>query len=567
MLAIRTCSLEVLKQFKGIRANFQTADGFSVVVCLFLTGWLVFATTRLELLYLSHYPFFYDPAAYHARDLALYKMLNESDVWTTFVYEFQNNFRYPLRSLPLLLVAPSQLASVVGHIWTESLFVWIFLSLLCSTVRASTNNFLFACSAVALFVSIPFLYDPVSGMAAFWLDFTSACALSSSAICLIRYLSSNRKAWLLAFGALASATALCRWSASVYLLVFASLAVPVALYTRKLGAAQLLERSATVLVTALPGLAFFGVHYRFNLYYYATFGFAFKAPVFQAISWTLNTIPLIMGVPQLAVLVLLSISAPLLSWRAGDFGIAKHFICLWLPTSIFSFLCFIVGAVGGVHPYVYFAPALFVAAFCGLNQNTVNRQWLNIAASLLVLLSIVGTGCAYNENRKMANGAPPLQKLTKERDQALAGLIELTRSKTFAQFDSETNSPQLELFFNHQQKLCDTVGLFSIHELYLRGLHPNQTPNQVADKIYADARRKVELIAVLSRSDALLSSKIFNNSYSATVAREVSLKVHASPEWKFISQVNGPVGQLDVYENTALKKSQSRKLTKSTSSE
>lgn len=508
------------------------------------------AAARLETTYLDNYGFFYDPAAYYVRNITVFKYFQEHGLWQSLVNETIADERCPGRIIPYLLFAPKLLTTLMGHMWSEMPVLWAFLALLSTTIYQRTKSLLLPIAATALFLAVPFLLDPKLGVGAYWLDFTSACALGCAAICLIRYLHARHNGWMFAFGAFASATTLCRWSAACYLLVFIGFAIPTVIAANSL--AQWKESAKSLLyatLTAMPGVCFFLNFFGYNSWYYKQFGYAFDAPINQSLAWTFSALRLTFGDTILSILLGLTAINTVGVFISKN-GRARALISLWAPAAVLVFLCGIAKAVDGFHPIVYFAPALFVSAFCPIGRtDEKHRMWLRTISILLTAFALTTTIQSYETLRRMAKTPPEFLKLQKQVDAAIAKYIVATNSASFHQFDSETVMPHMEVFFYHG-RLCRWESVFSMHESYLHHLYKKQTPAQMADSAYKTLNSRIALTAVFA--DPEVATKAFNNPYSVAISQEMAKRIAHDKRWKFIDFLNSPKGKLAVYQNTAL---------------
>lgn len=520
---------------------------FSIVA----TAWLSYSSIRIESTYLQNYGFFFDPAAYYLHNIAVYQFYETHGQWDTLIHELFNNERCPGRVIPYIILSPKLLATLWGHMWTQMPVLLAFLVLLSSTIYKKSQSLLLATGSIVLFSGIPFLYHPTNGLAAYWLDLTSACALGSAAVCLIRYADARQQRWMYAFGAFCSIAALCRWSAAFYVLTFAALALPLVLFGRSHPWKRSLLDLACAVVTALPGLLFLFSSWKSNAWYYKTFGYAFGAPISQSLTWTSGALKEMIGMPIIWVLALSTAVGAVLLTRT-KFK-APLVLSLWFPVSVLVFVCVVVKAVDGFHPLVYFAPALFVAGFCPLSTIRSNPIWLRLAASLMIAIGLFSAIDSYELYRRFAKSPSPERALQKRCDSALANLIVSSKAETATQFDTETCMPHLEAFFFNGTS-CASVALFSKHESYLKFIFKNQTPEEMAASACRQVRSDLDLVAVFTDPAQALKPGTFNNSYSATVSNRVSEYVSKDPAFKFVANVDGIAGKLSVYRNTAFKK-------------
>lgn len=563
--------VEVLDSPVGDRNIFSLQGKWSIVpslvILLFASAacvWLVFASVRIENTLLNQYGFFFDPATYYLRNIEVFKAYQEHGAWATALQEITTNERCPARTVPYLLFAPKLLASTMGHLWTEVPLLFAFLTLLCSTVYERTRSLLFALASTSVFLALPFLYHPVLGLAAYWLDFSAACAMGCAALCMIRYLKSHQNGWMFAMGAFASLVPLCRWSAGSYLVCFLALAVPLLFAFRPLqNWKRITTALACALVTGLPGLTYMLAFFQSNISFYGKHGYALGAPVSQSIGWTAFALNSMVSTPVLALLLALTAAGlVVLVIRLKEFDqqqIRLTLLCTWFPVSVFVFVCFAVKAIDGYHPLVYFAPALFASAFCWLPELRTHRMWLHVCSCALVALTVFVAVDSYEGARKLAGHPRPDLKLQKETDAAVARFIVQTNSPSYAQFDNETVNPKLEVFFNHG-RLCTWEPCFSVFESYMKLLAPGKSADEVATVACNKVTEKVPLVIVFAQPEQANAPGVFDNQYSATVSETVSRFVAHHPSWKFLGHINGRHGKLSVYQNTTLPKTAPQKL-------
>lgn len=546
------------------------------VTALF-TAWLVFACRHIELTYLRNYGYFFDPASYYQHNIDLYRLYQQSGLGSALSYEIQHNSRFPFRTIPYLLFAPQQLVTNFGHMWSEMPFVWLFLYMYAGTLYQRTKSLCFALAASSIFLGVPYLYDPTLGIAGFWLDFTSACALGCAALSLVAYHRSRNIGWMLAFGALASVAALSRFSSSFYVLAYASLAMPCALLSidrcdyknpqpvpqpvldeirrqPKINWQDATFGLLAALLTALPGLAFLFAFLQENRSYYSTYGYAFGAPIMQSIAWTVPALVRLLGLPILATLLFFSgINLILLLCKRMS-NRPVLFLSLWLPISIFLFVCFVVKAVDGWHCLVYFIPALMVSAFVPLARLRPNHIWWRALVPALAILSIATTICSYKTFHHLAKNPPPHLALRKQADAAMARFILQTQAPSFLQFDTESLMPQLEVFLNQGFFTRWPSTMFSIHETYMKNYYPGKEPTAMSQAVYNQLKREVALVAVFDHPGDAEQPGVFNNPYSSTVARRISEMVASDTAiWHRVGSTDSPNGKLSIYSNSTFK--------------
>lgn len=533
-----------------------------LAVCTSITLWLLFASSIVETKYLQHYGHFLDPAAYYYQNIECFRRFQQDGLLSALCSELTQNAKSPGRTIPYLLFCPQLLVHPLGHLATTGPVLWLFLALLMHTVRARTKSLLFATAAAATFAAIPFLYDARWGLAAYWLDTASALSMSCSALCLINYISDRKISWLLACCALASITATFRYTAGYYMLAFLAVALPVALLPllrQRENRPKLIHTAAACMIGGLPGLTFLFGFLADNRAHYNACGYAFGASLTQSVMWTLRAAQQLLSDPLIILLgsfTVISLCSAFAGMRkngeAKSISRGRSDLCLqaclslWLPLSIFSFVCLVVRAIDGYHPLFYFGPALIVSAFCAFPLT--RSQFLNKSLSVsLIVAAVASAASAFASSLYLARHPYPYQVLHRQAEVAIVSAIVKTRALKFVEFDDETLMPQVEAFLNYGHFCSFPPKLFSVHKSYLQFFYPQQTPELAAQSAYRYLRQEVSLVAVFDDAHQPLRTPCFDNDYSATVASVVSNQVATDPHWQLVQKVNSPKGMLAIY--------------------
>jgi hypothetical protein len=546
------CDAALLGTRSGSYRAFAIFLGAAII-----TAWLVWSCWRLETMFVAHHGYFYDAAAYLQQHIALYHSYLQQGAWTTICNDFVSNNRCPLRTLPYLIAAPRLLIQQSGHLWTEIPFLFSLVLSFGWVVARRTRSVLLALSAMSTFCAMPYLYDPMHGIAAFWLDLTAAFALGSAVLALVSFHETRQNRWLLAFGLLASATVLCRWWSTIFLVAFSSLALPAVLTGERLSFRARFVGLACALLGALPGMIFSISSFPSAWAYYKVAAIALDHKIPNSISWLATSLPTMVGAPVLALLLLL-IGFNLANWcqRAKSAKTPSnwqlYFICFWFPASLFVVTCLVCRICVAQHALTYFLPALVIAAFVPLRSFGHHHWWSRAAVSSFLLIMMVSTAAsAYETFRKVAKGPSAAQQVQKRTDAELSALIAATGSKSFLEFDTQTIYPQLEAFYRHGI-YCPESACFSIHEYHMKGRYPNKSASEVAKAAYDDVCKTVELVAVFEIPGGALGK--FNNLFSERTAFYISDAVRQDSSWRQVGRVQSPRGWLAVYQNQALLK-------------
>lgn len=533
-----------------------------LAVCTSITVWLLVASSIVETKYLQNYGHFLDPAAYYYQNIECFRRLHQEGLLSALCTELTQNAKSPGRTIPYLLFGPQLLVHPLGHLATTAPALWLFLALLIHTVRARTKSLLFASAAATTFAAVPFLYDARWGLAAYWLDMASALSMGCSALCLINYTLNRKSSWLLACCALASITATFRYTAGYYMLAFLAVALPVALLPllgQRKNRPELMHSLAACLIGGLPGLTFLVGFLADNRAHYNACGYAFGASLMQSFMWTFRAVQQLLSDP----LIILLGSFTAISLGSAIAGISKDggaksisrgradaflqaCLSVWLPLSIFSFVCLVVRAIDGYHPLFYFAPALVISAFCAFPP--IRSKFLNRSLSVsLIAAAIVSAGNAFASSLYLARHPYPFQVLHRQAEVAIIRAIVKTRALNFVEFDEETLMPQVEAFLNYGHFCSFPPKLFSVHKSYLQFFYPRQTPESAAQSAYRYLKQEVALVAVFDDAQRPLRTPCFDNEFSSTIAAAVSKLVATDPHWRLVQKVNSPKGMLAIY--------------------
>jgi hypothetical protein len=469
------------------------------------------------------------------------------------MYDLQENHRDPIRTLPLILLAPKLLSSPMGHLLTAVPMLFSFLFLIAVITYKRTHSLLFSILSAGLILPLNGIYSPVLGFGDYWLDLPASFAMGSAALSLLQYGIKFDRRWLMLFGCFFSITATARFSAAFYLLTFAGV-VLLLYFVQQLKDAyrskSSIAKSALLLaLTTAPGLAFLLTNILGVSSYYSTYGYAFNSTVFQSLSWTWLAVRYYFGTAVIGSLLLI--------WIAGGFLALKEkrtrtyfLLNAWLPISQIVFLCLIVKAVDGVHPVLYLVPALLVVASAGIKFDGTRAK--KIACIVLILIEVAFGVVNFQTNMHLAKSPPPDAIVNKISDRQIAKCIVDNKIKSFAQFDVETLNPVLEAFFASDW-CCHEQPFFSIHESYLKGANPGLSPVQVAELIYRKTMSEAQMIAIHHDAANIKLSTAINNEYSRTLAAYMTQHVPNNNHWTFVRAVNTAQGQIDIFKSLAAK--------------
>src|SRR5262245_62023747 len=188
------------------------------VAAALLTALLGIVTLGIERTYLWNFPNFYDPVEYSFHNARLHERLAREAPLSVAWQEWTRNPRNPLRTVPLILLAPDLLARPVGHMATTLPALFVFLLMLGITVWRRTGSMPYALAGMSVACAVPGLFDPTIGLAANWLDLPASLLMGAASLCLLSSNGARDVRWLVAFAALASMAALSRYVAAAFVL-------------------------------------------------------------------------------------------------------------------------------------------------------------------------------------------------------------------------------------------------------------------------------------------------------------------------------------------------------------
>lgn len=536
----------------SIRAKLALAL-WAVAVTL-LAGYL---SVSLEKRYLDHHPYFFDAVSYSLYNAKLHQRIQEAGQAKVIREELSNNNRHPLRTVPLVIFAPSLLAHPYGHLATAlpSLFAFIFL--FAYTLYRKAGRLSLALAGSSIVAMLPGLYNPVSGIAAYWLDLTAALLIGAAVLALLNSDRGRSLRWLILFVVLGSCAAFARYVSIAYLL-FAS--VPVFLWYLVSRAREegnwprsfllpILVVMGTSVLVAGPYL--FG-HVGSVSEFYRLYGYALGTPVSTSIyAARLSSIEFI-GPAGLMAIYVLAGAWLLKIMGAKRFDAEAFFVPVWLGVAIPIFLIFVL-KTSAIHTISYAAILLLVALAVpwarSLNENgTVSKR----AGLIVMLVMSAGWGGYYMSQWKQSSNPSPEAVEAKALQTELADRLARYGQKVVwnAYFDEISWIPSLDAFYRHGV-LPLPLGqdyVFSIHETVYKGNYPGWDSAQINEALLKNANTWLNIAVVFDEpKDA---DKYLPDGFSRSAAKHLANSLRNDPGWRKDYEVNTHrYGRLAVYRN------------------
>lgn len=503
-----------------------------------LAAWLSIA---LERRYLEHHPYFFDAVSYSFYNAKLYQRLQDFGLQQVVVDELSNNNRHPLRTVPLLVLAPKLLAHPFGHMATSLPALFVFIFLLGRTLYARGRRLLPAVAGSSVIVLLPGLYAPTSGIAAYWLDLPAALLIGSSVLALLNSDGGRDLRWLVLFVVLGSCAAFSRYVAIAYLL-FATIPVfawYLAARVMNEGGwlrsivAPLIVVAGSAIVVAGPYLF---LHVESVGEFYRLYGYALGAPydvaalaLWDSFAQFVRPAGIIVGEMLIGVGVILGIAAV---WRRR-IAVASLFVPAWLAVATPIFLVFVV-KTSAIHTVSYAVILLLIAVTVPW-VSPAKRSGTALGRVGVVMLLVLVAGWSGYYRSAWVEVVQPSEEATEAKalqTEIADRLVRLgTRVVWNAYFDEVSWLSSLDVFYRYGV-LPLPLGqdhVFSIHETVYKGNYPGWPMNDINMALADNANRWLDVAVVFDRPED--ADKFLPNAYSRSAARYIARSIRQDPDW------------------------------------
>lgn len=520
-----------------------------------------YLSVALEKRYLDHHPYFFDAVSYSFYNAKLHQRVQEVGQGTVIREEISNNNRHPLRTVPLVLFAPSLLAHPFGHMATALPALFAFVLLLAYTLYRRGGRLTFAIAGSSIAALLPGLYNPVSGIAAYWLDLTAAFLIGAAILALLNSNRGRGLRWLVLFAVLGSCAAFARYVSIAYLL-FASVPVFVWYLFSRVREEGNWPRSVLlpVLVTVGGGVLVAGpylfAHVGSVSEFYQIYGYALGAPLATSMRAALASLREFIGPAGVLALIVLAGAWLLKVARSRKFDAEGLVVPVWLALAIPIFLVFVL-KTSAIHTISYAVILLLVALAVPCTKSMNEDGALFKRAGLIVILILsAGWGGYYVSEWKQASNPGQEAAEAKALQTRLADQLGRYNQKVVwnAYFDEVSWIPSLDAFYRHGV-LPLPLGqdyVFSIHETVYRGNYPNWDSAQINEALLENANTWLNIAVVFDEpSDA---DKYLPNELSRSAARHIAEFVKNDPDWVQEFEINTVrYGRLAGYVNLGAK--------------
>jgi hypothetical protein len=533
-----------------------------VIAALVLTGLVGYISIRLEVVYRQNHPYrSLDPVYYMYYNAKLYGQQSQENRLSIAMDEWQQNERHPLRTIPLVLLAPEWLAHPYGYMATSLPMFAIMLFVMGWTIHYRTGHVFYAIAGMSFLCCTANLFSIEYGIATYWLDAPMSYLFGAAVLSLVNSRGKNLP-WVAAFAALAAFTVLSRYLSVVYILFISA---PLLMYY--LGRRWWEEQNywkTVVLPVVIISLIIFPLagtflfkHYSSVIGFYSSYGYGVGFGVQEALSWVFNSFVTVVSPEWLWLLAVTAGANFFLIWQTKMWDTENLLISIWLASGMFLLFGVVIRTGAGVHVLPTIIPLLVLASFAPvqwrmpLNSNT---YWsMTMAACLIIVVSVGFAGKFINHNHEMASNPSEQDRDDKDFEDALAEILiaegrPVVWNVYFAEFAWK---PTMVSFF--QSKILPLPAgqmFFNEHLTAWQTDYPDLNPYEVANRIHLASTKWVDIAVTLSDPQQAMDASWLINDYSHIVAAEMSTRLAHDANWEKIAELsNLRYGNIIVYRN------------------
>lgn len=525
-----------------------------VVWSTLLIAAVFFVAVETEQNYLIHNAYFFDPIYYASYNVELATRVADEGRWAVAVDEWLHNGRHPLRTIPLVLLAPSLLTHRFGYLATFVPALWLFLILLGWTVYHRTRSLSYVLAIMAVACVVPIYYHVNRGIATYWLEWSAAFFIGCAALSLVNAVRTHADRWLILFACSTAGATLSRYIAIAFV---AWACLPWIIYF--LWKRKRIKRSLGIVAGCIAFFAgyYLIVHFSDNLHFYSTYGYALDQTITASWQFIWGSFFSFLAIPgrlkHVFIVVLLLVMSFAL-WRGNWKDWPELCFMAWLPLSI-PLLLIALGTVGAAHPLVYTFPLLVFAIATPLpwkERAYLSRTWC--VAGVIACISAALLTQYYLQGHILRQQRDSPEKIFNIRLTRMLNNISGSHVVWQGYFDEYTTIPTMELYYSTNRLFLPAgQAYFHSQRVAWEGDHPGLTPQQVAERVYAASKDWVDLVVVFGSTDQVRQSTWLNNEYTRTVAAYMSETVQTDPQWNIVFDLNDDTyyGRLVGYRNTA----------------
>lgn len=547
----------------------------AAAVLLTVVAWMLSARQNTQ--FLKTHAYYGDTATFTAANFQAGFTARREGRWAAVAEQLATNGTDPLRIIPVLAVSPSLMLHPNGHLPTAAFMLFLFLLLLSITIYQRTGSWVYAISGMLVVLSAQRFYDPVSGMAAGYLDLHSSYLMGAALCALLNSDEARSLRWLALFGAFAAMVALSRWVAAGYCLVVCGPVLAFYLVKRWMADEakwrclnrRLLAVSLPILLLAGYYLAAFSPE---NFVHYHAVGYGLGLPLKDSLQNVQGVISRYFGVSGMWLLGLLLISYFALNW-SRCFRISEVLVSLWLGFVFFLFYVFVMRVAGDPTTPYYMLPGIYILSLApfsidrkrpGTQEKSASyraAQWV-AAASGMAAIFLSASGCRESFTR---HASPTdyqrreytfMRELSGQLADAARTHVEPVRLPTFDTF-----------FFPYGRSLLVEAAIlsgtelrwqqiFNKHDVVWLNAYAGKDRSDIPRLAYDALQSTCDFAAILQEPESPAAAPLFMNDLGGMNTIAVQVVKYAndslagdSAKWKKLQETDSPWGKVDLYMN------------------
>lgn len=535
-----------------------------IIWALLLTIISGFTAYFITNLYFKHNAYNLDPVYYLYYNAELSEKIKYTGREQVLLDEWRHNSRHPLRTIPLIAVAPVLLTKTFGHMSITLVALAVYLALLGWTIYRRSGNASYAFVMMALFAVLPGLFGPAVGLAAYWLDITAALFSGGALLSLLNSDETRNRQWLMASAILFSCAVLSRYIA----LFFAGVMFfPVLAYylVKRYSVEKDIIRSVLYPLLLTMGIIFLLAgyfiifQYKANMSFYTHYGYGLHNGYVRAAVEVCGAVSRFFFWYKSFAWIVLFLLTGLFCFNLWILKITRKWadalVLLWMGISVMLAHIYIQ-SVYSYHTSLYGVPLLFLFLVntSAWPSKLKEQEWVRPAILVLTALIVISGTLTINGYIKFA-GHPGIDASgRKKRDMRLAKELALAGDKIVwsSFFDESSWSVSMETFYRyHTLPLPAGQVYFNVHEMAWKSDYPDFSMAEVAEKVYNSSLRWVNVAVVLANPNEVQSNIFLDNPYSRYVAHYMSSRMASDNRWRKIFTVKSyHYGLLAGYLNT-----------------
>ena len=527
------------------------------LISIFITAFCGIFSLLLAVRYLEFHPYFFDAVSYSFYNIRLLELVRLDGAWPVALQEISGNNRHPLRTVPLILFSPSLLGHPFGHVPFALLALLIFLCLLGWVTLQTTKSKPLSALVVLAAGCMPGIFQPWTGISAYWLDLVAALLMGAALLSLVRFGSGGGNGWLILCGILGASACLSRYVAAVYLAFAGIPCALILLFSRaRHDPKPLVFFCRSLIFLALSGGLLAGAfvlnHAGSVAEFYRTYGYALGAPVGTAIRSLKTSAGDFLSPLGVAILLSAAVFKGWLCFRQRKTDALAWMAALWVAFAVPLFLVFVAKAATG-HTVAYAVVCWWVALV---------MPWGGVGGSMAVIkpryllffTTFILVGWAWQYMKEWKAAGVPSEEAVGIRAMQTRLADELTRSGHpivwNAYFGELSWIPAIDAYYRHRV-LPIPLGqdyVFSVHESVYRGNFPAWPLKRIQEFLYNNAVQHLEIAVILE--DFTHAERTLPEPTGRAVAEFMSRRIHEDPQWEKIFEVeNEYIGRLGGYKN------------------